>query len=351
MSDANTKRVMILEWENLTKTIGRINIKSIRESDYFYIFRRDAIELPDNIKKTIAKLEGKYEVYDCHELPMNSYVAFINAKIRTKINKDTFVYFIGCPSIYSQIETNVKSISADAVCVANIMQLKIQQKPTDKQVDDELNDLADALDDLNIPNDIPFNHDSPKKQEQKTGNFAKKEFEKTDRKPEKNPQSRYDSNKNKETDRRNKEFDSKQKSKEKISSTTVEAPVQHSNTDQVIKALEKKIFSDAVIEQDLEREYTELDDNKVRTLMSTFNRLVEHLNLTIDNASELTEDDYTVVIMQLIKSPSLEDFNQCKEILNFRANILLNLETFTIFKKEADYYIKMCDLFYKEDKW
>lgn len=231
------------------------------------------------------------------------------------------------------------------------MQVKIQQKPTDKQVDDELNDLADALDDLNIPNDIPFNHDSPKKQEQQTSNSEKKEFKKNDQKPEKKPQPRYIPNEDKKTDRRNKEFDSKQKSKEKISSTTVEAPVQHSNTDQVIKALEKKIFSDAVIEQDLEREYTELDDNKVRTLMSTFNRLVEHLNLTIDNASELTEDDYTVVIMQLIKSPSLEDFNQCKEILNFKANILLNLETFTIFKKEADYYIKMCDLFYKEDKW
>ena len=99
MSDAKTKRVMILEWENLTKTIGRINIKSIRESDYFYIFRRDAIELPDNIKKTIAKLEGKYEVYDCHELPMNSYVAFINAKNKNK-NKQRYICLFYRMSFY-----------------------------------------------------------------------------------------------------------------------------------------------------------------------------------------------------------------------------------------------------------
>ena len=58
------------------------------------------------------------------------------------------------------------------------MQLKIQQKPTDKQVDDELNDLADALDDLNIPNDIPFNHDSPKKKNRKQAILPKKSLRK-----------------------------------------------------------------------------------------------------------------------------------------------------------------------------
>ena len=119
-----------------------------------------------------------------------------------------------------------------------------------------------------------------------------------------------------------------------------------------LRQLEKNIFSDAKIEEVKDPDYSAMDKEKIALLLSVFNRFKDHINVVIRNPDDLDDDDYNSLIIQFIKSENPDEFNTSVNIIAPKVQIEIpSMDIFSVLKGEAEYYIKTCDLFYKEDKW
>jgi hypothetical protein len=355
------KRLFIFEYENFKHVIkGRMRREDFtKEGDKILAFKKEDKNFNGDSEvnrclKVWGNLEvGTLEVLDCKGLPINSYPAFVMGKVMVLCDKDTKVYFVGCAGLYDLAKDKLKNTSFSVENPSTFSQIKSVEK-TQEQIEQEAMDLGDFVAEANKA-DIPkskknINDDKKKEESQKKNPSDGRKH--TDERDKRNSSDERDKEKNEREELRRRREEQRRISRERGKR---ESPKQEEQTaenkDQEIRLLEKQIFNDAKIEEQKERIYTELDDNKAKTLISTFERLKSHLNLLIENKDELNDDDYSQIIIQFVKSPDVEDFEECRQVRNLRAKIVLNSEKFTMFKKEADYYIKMCDLFFKEDKW
>lgn len=355
------RRLFIFDYNNLDKALRQFRDNLMEEDDYYLIIKRDDIKLSNNTETALKVLlkKGEGEVKDTKELPDASYNAFVIAMICNKINKKTNVYYIACPEIYDFTKKHIER-NAGYLCqkttlscvkhnefidVNDTSDTKVKESyenksehtkktthienensefstKSEKKIKENINrnddsGLGDALDDINFNSSNPIN-----KKNNKNSADA--------RAPDK---KKFQSSASAKTDKTSK----KQQEVE--------------NKDEDIRSIEKKIFFSAKIEEFQEREYTEIDDDKFRILTSTFERLKKHLSIQIKNEEDLTDEDYEQIVIYLIKSEDLKDFNNSKDIAKLKADIEMESDSYRIFKSESEYYIKMCDLFYREDKY
>lgn len=367
------RRLFVFDFNNLDKALRQFKDSLMEKDDYYLCIKRDDIKINNNVETALKVLlsKGEGEVKDTKELPDASYNAFVIATICSKINKKTNVYFVACPEIYDFTRKHIEG-KAGFIC----------QKATLACI--KHNDFVDVDEEKNEKINQPNNKNENNKEE--NGNFKasyKEHFhsnkEHTDTKTQINNDKNekqnsqnidsglgdvlndmhtntphyFNSNKHNGASARAPDNNINNKSqtsvnkKEKIPKKQPDVV----EVDEDIRSIEKKIFFSAKVDEVHEREYSEIDDDKFRILTSTFERFKKHMSLQIKNEDDLNDEDYEQIIIYLIKSDDLNDFNNSKNIAKLKADIDMDSDTYNIFKNEAQYYIKMCDLFYKEDKW
>lgn len=121
----------------------------------------------------------------------------------------------------------------------------------------------------------------------------------------------------------------------------------------VIQALEKAIFG---VQQNFaspQKNYSELDDSKAKTVSLMADRLIANINLLVSGILDFhfSYEDYMELIATLVKSDNLDDFQEGWSIVHPGCRLKLNEEIYRAIRNEANYYAKTCDVLYGEDCW
>lgn len=363
------RRLFVFDYNNLDKAFRQFKDSLMEDDDFYLIIKRDDIKVNSNVETVLKILlnKGVGDIKDTKELPDASYNAFVIATICSKVNKKTNVYFIASPELYDFVRKHIEGKAgyvcqkATLACVkhndfvdVNINEDEEHNKvPSDTQKHNEKENESQNKYNNRKDRKVSQNVDSGlgdllediyefQKQTQNQQQTQKQQTQKQSNNIRHNESYARAPNNNKVNSKDNKSQPSANNGKKKF--------IEAEDTED-IRSIEKKIFFSAKIEEIQEREYSEIDDDKFRILTSTFERFKKHISLQILNEESLNEEDYEELIIYLVKSTDLNDFNNSKNIVKLKADIEMDTETYHIFKSEAQYYIKMCDLFYKDDKW
>lgn len=363
------RRLFVFDYNNLDKAFRQFKDSLMEDDDFYLIIKRDDIKVNSNVQAVLKILlnKGVGDIKDTKELPDASYSAFTIATICSKVNKKTNVYFIASPELYNLVRKHIEG-KAGYVCQKATLACVKHNDFVDVNDNEENNKVSSNVQKNNVKENNPQNKYDSKKDRKISQNvdsglgdiledinneFYTQTQHKTQNQTQKQTQKQSNNIKHNETYARAPNNNKVNSRDNKIQSSTNKERKQFEDVEGVedIRSIEKKIFFSAKIEEIQEREYSEIDDDKFRILTSTFERFKKHISLQIINEESLNEEDYEELIIYLVKSTDLNDFNNSKNIVKLKADIEMDTETYHIFKSEAQYYIKMCDLFYKDDKW
>lgn len=146
--------------------------------------------------------------------------------------------------------------------------------------------------------------------------------------------------------------ESKESWRERISSKK-EEKTEQSQDGSMIQALEKAIFGVQQSFTTPQKRYSELDDSKARTVSLMADRLISNINLLVPGIMDFhfSYEDYMELIATLVKSDSLNDFQEGWSIVHPGCRLKLTEEIYRAIRNEANYYAKTCDVLYGEDCW
>jgi hypothetical protein len=136
MSKSNEKmeieRLFIAEYENAQRwTAGKKGIlSSIKENDYYLIFRTGKDKIPSPIYQKIIEDMGQHKIVLEAEILGNAdYLNFIEAKIRAYASPITNVYFLDMESVYDELKSRLE----DIVNVQSCRDFKVGRRLTKKK--------------------------------------------------------------------------------------------------------------------------------------------------------------------------------------------------------------------------
>ena len=146
--------------------------------------------------------------------------------------------------------------------------------------------------------------------------------------------------------------ESKESWRERISGTK-EEKAEQAQDGSMIQALEKAIFGVQQSFTTPQKRYSELDDSKARTVSLMADRLIGNINLLVPGIMDFhfSYEDYMELIATLVKSDSLNDFQEGWSIVHPGCRLKLTEEIYRAIRNEANYYAKTCDVLYGEDCW
>ena len=349
------KRLFILEKDELRTTFSLL--PKPEPTDYFLIIKRQSggITFPDSVMRNLKRCEGQIEERECDELSNEDFCRYIPRVIK-EIGCDsehTVVYFVYCPNFVEILKSDV-----EAVCkrVSAISKIK-EAKPSGMDIDDPVSDsdmyengdtkARNSTHNTSIEQTKLDDEDSKTKNED-IGDAVNSLLGggKSETGNKENKWGREEKTRKKRDDR---ERPKNSKATKSADNTNEGAP---ENDGPTLRQLEKNIFNDAKIEDVKDPDYSAMDKEKISLLLSVFNRFKDHINIVIKNPDDLDDDDYNSLIIQFIKSNNPDEFNTSVNIIAPKVQIKIpSIDIFSVLKGEAEYYIKTCDLFYKEDKW
>lgn len=367
--EKTVRRFFLLDYETINESLSRISTRQIEKTDYIYIIKRENIgQIRESVKRTISSLtkDSILEVKDCNELDDNNLKRYAIAEISKHINKKTCFYFVSCAEFRDLFGVDIERLCKSVRSISEVREAppsgiddpdteegntedarkngtsKIQQARLQRE-----KDRTASQKNTEESEDVRPRRDHPK--DSGMGDFLDHIY--SERKDSTHKTNASHDNMHNNVTRNSGGDRDKRHSNEKGADDvkTRQSPQKDTVT---LRQLEKDIFSDAKIEDVVDPEYTQIDNDKIKLLLSMFERFKEHLNVVVKNPDNLEDDDYNNIIIQFVKSPNLDDFKTCNEFTNQTAQVEIPTEKiFFVLKGEAEYYIKMCDLFYKEDKW
>lgn len=368
--EKTVRRFFLLDFETINESLSRISTRQIEKTDYIYIIKRENIgQTRESVKRTISSLskDSILEVKDCNELDDNNLKRYAIAEISKHINKKTCFYFVSCAEFRDLFGVDVERLCKSVRSISEVREAppsgiddpdieeentedarkngtsKIQQARLQRE-----KDRAASQKKTEEPEDERPRRNHPK--DSGMGDFLDHVY--TERKDSTHKTNAAHENTHNNATRNLGGDRDKKRSNGKGADEDSKAKQSPPKDSVTLRQLEKDIFSDAKIEDVVDPEYTQIDNDKIKLLLSMFERFKEHLNVVVKNPDNLEDDDYNNIIIQFVKSPNLDDFKTCNEFTNQTAQVEIPTEKiFFVLKGEAEYYIKMCDLFYKEDKW
>ena len=354
INNRKIKRLFILEKDKLRTTFSLL--PKPETTDYFLIIKRQSGEIafPDSVKRNLKRCEGQIEERECDELPTEDFCRYIPSVIKKIVGdgENTIVYFVSCPNFVEVLKSDVEAVCKKVSVISKIK----EAEPSGIDIEDP---VSDGNEDGNIKAKDTIGNTSGN---QKTGDeggktkyedvagavnnlFGEKKTGSSNKK--KNEKEGTDEKSRKKTEDR--ESPKKKKVMKSVNNPSGNPPESNGPT---LRQLEKNIFSDAKIEEVKDPDYSAMDKEKIALLLSVFNRFKDHINVVIRNPDDLDDDDYNSLIIQFIKSENPDEFNTSVNIIAPKVQIEIpSMDIFSVLKGEAEYYIKTCDLFYKEDKW
>lgn len=120
-----------------------------------------------------------------------------------------------------------------------------------------------------------------------------------------------------------------------------------------ILELEKAILNSDFIDNEINLNYTELDDAKAKLVNGLSNRLIDHINALYTDIQNLNLNyaDYTKAFDMFNKAKDSDEFLSLWSNTFPDKEIISEQDKFEKIKSEANYYLKVCNFLYSEDKF
>lgn len=131
------------------------------------------------------------------------------------------------------------------------------------------------------------------------------------------------------------------------------APKKSEIVSEVENNVEDKIFEPGKQESEIRKaSFSAVQDAKAGLIYYIQERLQKHiLNRLGKEGKGLTDSDLFQLILMLINTEKLEEFSLSWKSIQPYVDLTLKEEDYNILKAEANYYSKLTDMLYEEDKW
>lgn len=131
------------------------------------------------------------------------------------------------------------------------------------------------------------------------------------------------------------------------------APKKPEIVNDVENNVEDKIFEPGKQENEIRKaSFSAVQDAKAGLVYYIQERLQKHiLNRLGKEGKGLTDSDLFQLILMLINTEKLEEFSLSWKSIQPYVDLTLKEEDYNILKAEANYYSKLTDMLYEEDKW
>ena len=117
--------------------------------------------------------------------------------------------------------------------------------------------------------------------------------------------------------------------------------------------LEREVFVSDGKETSPNTKRSELDNQKALTISLYYERLKSSINLfyQVDKKYKFEDAQYLLLISTLVKSKNFKDFQESWTSVLPGANLDGDEKKYNQLLEEVDYYVRLCNMFYNEDKW